>query len=439
MKTKIQIRIPKSIHERMIMDLQRPHDFAYERIGFLYAKTVPTADNSKLVLGFEYIPVDDENYIDDPTVGAKINATAIRKAMQGSLDMDCGCFHVHMHKHKGKPFPSLTDSKSNPGLISGLSNAASKYANGVIILSNDGFYTEVKIDGIKKPIEASAISVVGDSLAIQFDRMPSRLSGMFDRQSFLGSTSSHIFNHIRVGIVGYGGGGSHIGQQLAHLGVRNIMIFDYDQIESSNLNRLVGGTSLDVEKGVAKTAIAKRTIKGIIPSAKPVLVQSKWQETPEMLRSCDVIFGCVDSYTERDQLEGECRRFLIPLIDIGMDVHKYHEEYSMSGQVIVSTPEKACMRCVGFLTEEKLALEAAKYGAVGGRPQVVWPNGVLASTAVGLFVNMVTGWSKISAGRYLVYDGNTGKIEDHVRSTYAPTDCSHFKITHTGTPNYSKL
>src|ERR1700730_12183464 len=39
------------------------------------------------------------------------------------------------------------------------------------------------------------------------------------------------------------------------------------------------------------------------------------------LRRCDVIFGCVDSYRERDELERFMRRFLIPYIDIGMDVH----------------------------------------------------------------------------------------------------------------------
>lgn len=41
------------------------------------------------------------------------------------------------------------------------------------------------------------------------------------------------------------------------------------------------------------------------------------------------------------------------------------------------------MTCIGFLIEEKLAAEAARHGNAGGRPQVVRPNGVLVSTAVG--------------------------------------------------------
>jgi hypothetical protein len=52
---------------------------------------------------------------------------------------------------------------------------------------------------------------------------------------------------------------------------------------------------------------------------------------------------------------------------------------------------------MGFLTEEKLAEEAARYGKAGARPQVIWPNGVLASAAVGLGVE-------------LTYDGNQGTL-----------------------------
>ena len=47
----------------------------------------------------------------------------------------------------------------------------------------------------------------------------------------------------------------------------------------------------------------------------------RWQDRPEPLRGCDIVFGCVDSFAERRELEIACRRHLIPLIDIGMDVH----------------------------------------------------------------------------------------------------------------------
>ncbi len=98
------------------------------------------------------------------------------------------------------------------------------------------------------------------------------------------------------------------------------------------------------------------------------------------------------------------------------------------------------MSCYGFLTEAKLAKEAEKYGKVGGRPQVVWPNGVLASTAIGILVDIVTGWTGTNnQSVYLAYDGNSGKIENHIRKMHAPNCCEHYPISAVGQAQYNKI
>jgi hypothetical protein len=74
-----------------------------------------------------------------------------------------------------------------------------------------------------------------------------------------------------------------------------------------------------------------------------------------------------------------------------------------------------------------VADEARKYGAAGGRPQVVWSNGVLASLAVGLVVQMVTPWSpRARPGAYLSYDGNSGLVTEAERFRRWPTSCTHY-------------
>ena len=80
------------------------------------------------------------------------------------------------------------------------------------------------------------------------------------RQSFLGKGSGHVLTASRVGIVGLGGGGSHIAQQLAHVGIGNFVLIDFDHIEDSNLNRLVGATARDVKNGKAKVEILSKLI-----------------------------------------------------------------------------------------------------------------------------------------------------------------------------------
>jgi len=267
-------------------------------------------------------------------------------------------------------------------------------------------------------------------------------AGCMTDNHFWGESSQFLFENIRVGIIGYGGGGSHIGQQLAHIGVKNIAVFDDDKVEDTNLNRLVGSWFSDVKNALLKTAVAERVIKNILPTANVVRVNTRWQDNPELLQSCDLVFGNVDSYAERQQAEAECRRYLIPYIDIGMDVYQVDDDpHAVAGQVILSLPGFPCMSCFGFLTEKKLAQEAAKYGKVGGRPQVVWPNGVLASTAVGLFVNLVTNWTQDNeTPDYLSYNGNTGMIQQHVRTQYLTSkDCSHFLPDQVGAPVFIKL
>ncbi|WP_457324405.1 HesA/MoeB/ThiF family protein, partial [Roseateles sp. P5_E11] len=206
-----------------------------------------------------------------------------------------------------------------------------------------------------------------------------------DRQSFLGAKSEQDLKRAKVGVIGLGGGGSHVVQQLAHLGVSNYVLVDPDTIDETNLNRLVGGTLEDVKRGTLKVDIAERMIRAVVADASIGAHPTQWQEAAKELQTCDVLIGCLDAVAAKDQLDKFCQRFLIPYIDIGMDVHKVGAGFLISGQVVLITPGSPCLRCMGLVTEEALAQEARNYGAAGGKPQVVWPNGVLASTAVGLF------------------------------------------------------
>jgi len=247
-------------------------------------------------------------------------------------------------------------------------------------------------------------------------------------QSFLGETSDRILARLRVAVVGLGGGGSHVAQQLAHLGVGHFVLFDPDYVEASNLNRLVGATASDGDAKTKKTTVAERLIHGINPDADVMLVTHPWQEAGVHLRDCDVVFGCVDSYSAREELERVCRRFLIPYIDHGMDVTKVIDRFVVSGQVILSSPGELCMRCLGFLTEDLLAQEAAEYGAAGPRPQVVWPNGLLASAAVGMFVQLLTPCHRDHRMvEYLEYDGNAQTLNTSNRlAAVRGKECPHF-------------
>jgi molybdopterin/thiamine biosynthesis adenylyltransferase len=259
-----------------------------------------------------------------------------------------------------------------------------------------------------------------------------------DRQSFLGSTSEQDLAGITVGIVGLGGGGSHVVQQLAHLGVGGYVIVDPDTIDETNLNRLVGGTRADVDAKEPKVRIAERTIRRVLPHARISAHASTWQEVAGKLKHCDVIIGGLDSVIAKDQIDGFSKRFLIPYVDMGMDVHKLGDRFLIAGQVVLTMPGGPCLRCMGVVTEAALATEARLYGAAGGKPQVVWPNGILASTAVGLFTQLVCPWhDKPMAAAYLEYDGNKHTVAPSMRlAALAGRSCSHHHVNETGEPRF---
>lgn len=259
----------------------------------------------------------------------------------------------------------------------------------------------------------------------------------YSRQSFLGAKSPSILHNATIGLIGYGGGGSHIGQQLAHVGIGHFVIADDDEIEASNLNRLVGGTVADIDNACPKVSIAERLIKSVNPDAQVEAIKVRWQAATERLAVCDIVIGAVDSFVEREALERFCRRNLIPYIDIGMDVIDIGDEaYHVIGQIIQSLPGGPCMRCCNFITDEKLKREAETYGDAGVMPQVIWPNGVLASTAVGFAVQLLCPWNEQTGSlRYLAYDGSLGTLTvPKLVGFLSDEGCPHHPITELGDP-----
>lgn len=258
-----------------------------------------------------------------------------------------------------------------------------------------------------------------------------------DRQSFLGPQSDKVLAAATIGMVGLGGGGSHIVQQMAHMGIGGYVNPDPDIIEETNTNRLIGGTLADVAAKLPKVAIAERLILGLQPNARIISAQKSWHEIADDLKLCDVIIGAVDSFKEREQLERFARKHLIPYIDIGMDVHALGKDgFLVSGQVILSMPGCPCLRCCGLITDERLQREAERYGAAGSRPQIVWANGVLASTAVGLLTQLLTCWHGAPPRFvFLDYDGNRGTLTPNKRMDLLKNRaCPHHPLDETGDP-----
>src|ERR1700747_2761266 len=88
------------------------------------------------------------------------------------------------------------------------------------------------------------------------------------RQGFLGDCSDETLSNACVAIVGNCGGGSHVAQQLAHIGVGTFLLVDPDVTEEVNLNRMIGSIPEDASLARCKTTVLGRLIRSVNPGAQ---------------------------------------------------------------------------------------------------------------------------------------------------------------------------
>lgn len=161
-----EIKITQKLYNEIFEDLQRPHEFAGERIGFISAKVGDTTSDHKIIILYKYFPVEDGDYIDDPMVGAKIGSTAIRKAMQRILDTGESLFHVHLHYFSGKPRLSSVDRNDIPPVIKSFQAVKPNAPHGIFLLGKDACTSVVLLPNSAEFVKPEKISIIGFPLRI---------------------------------------------------------------------------------------------------------------------------------------------------------------------------------------------------------------------------------------------------------------------------------
>jgi hypothetical protein len=253
----------------------------------------------------------------------------------------------------------------------------------------------------------------------------------FDRQvRAFGADGHRRVRLTRAAIVGLGGTGSHIAQQLAHLGVSDFILVDRDGLEQTNLNRTVGATYKDV--GSAKVAVAERMIHAVRPDARVLSLATDVLDEGigRRVAEADVVFCCTDSHASRHLVNQLAYQFLVPTIDLGVSIDA-RQELTFAGHVKALGPGLACLWCVGHLDPRQVREEimspehrhADPYFAAGpGDPQpaVISLNGTVASLAVTMFLSMVAGVH--SPPRYVIYDGSRARVS--ALAAPADPDCN---------------
>lgn len=229
-----------------------------------------------------------------------------------------------------------------------------------------------------------------------------------------------------VTIVGLGGLGSHVAQQLAYLGILRHMLIDHDVLTASSLNRVVGSIPSDVAAKTPKVRSAERMIRLIQPEASVVVEQARVtsshdDEVATLIRRSDVVFGCVDAESPRLFLTDLCSSFGLAYFDLATDTGGEDDDWY--GGRVLSCTGSGCLLCLDLLDQRQIRLEQMTdserenehrlYGLNGAMlgqtgPAVVSINGIVASMGVTEFMAHVTRIRK--PAMQLTYRGDIPRV-----------------------------
>lgn len=162
----VHFKITRDLLEKTRHDLERLHPFAAERVGFFSCRPGITPGGGLIILAHAYHPVQDEDYLDDPSVGAMMGPGAIRKAMEYAYNTPVGMFHVHMHGHAEIPEFSRIDLRESRKFIPDFWNVRPKMPHGTLVMSHDSLAGLCWMPDSRRIVRIEKITVVGAPLQI---------------------------------------------------------------------------------------------------------------------------------------------------------------------------------------------------------------------------------------------------------------------------------
>jgi molybdopterin/thiamine biosynthesis adenylyltransferase len=118
----------------------------------------------------------------------------------------------------------------------------------------------------------------------------------------------------RVAVVGCGGLGGYLIEQLARLGVGTLVVVDPDVFEEHNLNRQL--LSSPDHLGARKVDVARERVASVNPAVHVIAhpVAFSGANGRELLGGCATVLDGLDNVLVRRELSATCRELGIPLV-----------------------------------------------------------------------------------------------------------------------------
>jgi proteasome lid subunit RPN8/RPN11 len=329
-----------------------------EGAAFLICGTIHTDREDRLLVR-GVVPVQQAHYLVREPQRLSIDSQAYANAAKRAEADGSSVLFVHSHPGGVGEFSSQ-DDREEPKLMTFLDTRVPGRLHGsLVIASAADLRGRVWVRGRWENIVR--IRILGGRFRFHDQVGEARpLPEFYDRQvRAFGENVQRLLRALHVGVVGAGGTGSAVAEQLARLGIGEVSIFDGDTLTATNVTRVYGSTV--AASGVNKAELARAHLASIGLGTKvnaiPAYIDR--EDVAKRLRDCDLVFGCTDTATPRSLLGALATRYYIPTFDVAVKIDSAEGVLrGIFGRVTTLFPGEACLFCRGRITAAAVALEA---------------------------------------------------------------------------------
>lgn len=330
---------------------------------------------------------------------------------------------VYVHTHpvqKSEPSFSPTDDQAEARLATYARMRSPMAPHVALLLGKERLIAREL--GTSNPVR---VLEIGDRIEHAYDPVADdvELEIAHDRQiRAFGEAGQKRLGRLRVVIVGLGGTGSVVAQQLAHLGINDFLLIDPQLVDGTNLNRVIGATQDDVDKTL-KVDVAARMIQAIRPGVRIAKIAGDVLAPGGGLQiaAADYVFCCTDSHGSRHLLNQIAYQYLVPTIDMGVSItpDATLANLQLWAHVRLLAPGQACLHCTGSLdagqVRRDLMTEPERRrdpyfnkGVQVTQPAVISLTSMAASVATTMFLSAVVGIP--APARHLTLQAHRGRM-----------------------------
>lgn len=340
--------------EELVLQLQSVAALSVETAGVLLASVVEAPNGDLRLLARQMRWVEESAYDRREWNGLTIRPEGYIGALALAESLGAVCIWVHTHPGDlSSPRPSKHDRIVDGELAELFRIRSGSPYYGALIFSPKS--ADIAFTGYlhREGSEANPIErlwTVGGRwrLTPEFGSDLLQLSAAFERNVLaFGPAVQRTLGELRIGVVGCGGTGSAVAEQLVRLGVRHLKLIDPDELSESNLTRVYGSGASDV--GRPKVEVLQQHLNRISHGLDCVSVRSMLtlEKTARELIGCDVVFGCTDDNAGRLVLSRLATYLMTPVIDCGvlLSSSTTGELIGIDGRVTVLSPGQACLVC----------------------------------------------------------------------------------------------